>query len=147
MRAVVLRTRALGARHHLVAADIAALAAIVEERGRLAEAARLYERAIQTFRRAFGPRSYEVGVKLAGLAGIHQTNGRTALAERLYRQSLQIHVRLLGPRHLDVAITRNLRLIPLWIFHGDKDDVVSPEGSRAIAKALEKMKAPTNGKK
>ncbi|HZJ16931.1 MAG TPA: prolyl oligopeptidase family serine peptidase [Chthoniobacteraceae bacterium] len=43
----------------------------------------------------------------------------------------------------DVAITRNLRRIPLWIFHGDKDDVVSPEGSRAIAKALEKMKAPT----
>ena len=43
----------------------------------------------------------------------------------------------------DVAITRNLRRIPLWIFHGEKDEVVSPDGSRAIAKALEKMKAPT----
>jgi predicted peptidase len=41
-----------------------------------------------------------------------------------------------------VSIAQNLRRTPLWIFHGDKDDVVSPEGSRAIAKALEKMHAP-----
>ena len=43
----------------------------------------------------------------------------------------------------DVAIARNLRRIPLWIFHGEKDEVVKPDGSRAMAKALEKMKAPT----
>jgi len=42
----------------------------------------------------------------------------------------------------NVAIARNLRRIPLWIFHGEKDDVVKPDDSRAIAKALEKMKAP-----
>jgi predicted peptidase len=42
----------------------------------------------------------------------------------------------------NVAIARNLRRIPLWIFHGEKDETVSPEDSRAIAKALEKLKAP-----
>jgi predicted peptidase len=42
----------------------------------------------------------------------------------------------------DVTIARNLRRIPLWIFHGEKDETVSPEGSRAMAKALEKLKAP-----
>lgn len=42
----------------------------------------------------------------------------------------------------DVGIARNLRRIPLWIFHGEKDETVSPEGSRAMAKALEKLKAP-----
>jgi predicted peptidase len=36
----------------------------------------------------------------------------------------------------------NLRRIPLWIFHGEKDEVVKPDQSRGIAKALEKMKAP-----
>lgn len=41
-----------------------------------------------------------------------------------------------------VGIAQNLRRTPLWIFHGEKDDVVSPEGSRAIAKALEKLRAP-----
>jgi predicted peptidase len=43
---------------------------------------------------------------------------------------------------VDVAAARNLRRIPLWIFHGEKDEVVKPDASRAIAKALEKMKAP-----
>jgi predicted peptidase len=42
----------------------------------------------------------------------------------------------------NVAIARNLKKTPLWIFHGENDDVVKPDDSRAIAKALEKMKAP-----
>lgn len=42
----------------------------------------------------------------------------------------------------NVAIARNLKKTPLWIFHGEKDDVVKPDDSRAIAKALEKMRAP-----
>jgi predicted peptidase len=42
----------------------------------------------------------------------------------------------------NVAIARNLRRIPIWIFHGEKDETVKPDGSREIAKALEKMKAP-----
>ena len=43
---------------------------------------------------------------------------------------------------VSVSAARNLRRIPLWIFHGEKDNVVSPEGSRAIAKELERLKAP-----
>ncbi len=42
----------------------------------------------------------------------------------------------------NVAIARELKKTPMWIFHGEKDDVVKPDDSRAIAKALEKMKAP-----
>ena len=41
-----------------------------------------------------------------------------------------------------MSIAQNLKKTPLWIFHGEKDDVVSPDGSRAIAKALEKLRAP-----
>ena len=40
----------------------------------------------------------------------------------------------------DVGVARNLRRIPVWIWHGEKDDVVKPDASRAIAKALEKVK-------
>ena len=36
----------------------------------------------------------------------------------------------------------NLKKIPLWIFHGEKDEVVKPDQSRAIAKALERIHAP-----
>lgn len=39
-----------------------------------------------------------------------------------------------------VGVAKNLRRIPIWIWHGEKDDVVPPDASRAIAKALEKVK-------
>jgi dipeptidyl aminopeptidase/acylaminoacyl peptidase len=39
-----------------------------------------------------------------------------------------------------VGVAKNLRRIPIWIWHGEKDDVVPPDQSRAIAKALEKVK-------
>ena len=42
----------------------------------------------------------------------------------------------------NVAIARNLRRVPVWIFHGEKDQTVPPTDSRAMAKALEKMNAP-----
>ena len=39
-----------------------------------------------------------------------------------------------------VGVAKNLRRIPIWIWHGGKDDVVPPDQSRAIAKALEKVR-------
>ena len=39
-----------------------------------------------------------------------------------------------------VGVAKNLRRIPIWIWHGEKDDVVKPDQSRAIAKALENVK-------
>lgn len=39
-------------------------------------------------------------------------------------------------------IARNLRNMPLWIFHGEKDNIVKPDMDRALAKALEKIHAP-----
>ncbi|MFN0128292.1 MAG: prolyl oligopeptidase family serine peptidase [Verrucomicrobiales bacterium] len=39
-----------------------------------------------------------------------------------------------------VGVAKNLRRIPVWIWHGEKDDVVPPDQSRAIAKALERVK-------
>ena len=39
-----------------------------------------------------------------------------------------------------VGVAKNLRRIPIWIWHGEKDDVVPPDQSRAIAKALGKVK-------
>jgi predicted peptidase len=40
----------------------------------------------------------------------------------------------------DVGVAKNLRRIPVWIWHGEKDEVVKPDASRAIAKALDKVK-------
>ena len=63
---------------------MAALAAIVEARGRLAEAAALYRRALAVFGRVLGPTSLEVGLNLACLAAVEQRRGRAGARPSLY---------------------------------------------------------------
>jgi tetratricopeptide (TPR) repeat protein len=104
-RAVELREAALGPNHVDVAADVAALAALVEGAGRLDEAAALYQRALSVFRRRLGPRHSEVGLSLAGLAWVRRRQGDLAAADRLYRQSLAILEPVFGRGHSDVALT------------------------------------------
>jgi len=106
-RSVALRERALGPHHVEVAADVAALAALVDGAGRLDEAAALYQRALVVFSQKLGPRSLEAGLTLAGLADVQQKQGSPAPAERLYLRSLAILERVLGGRHPDVALTLN----------------------------------------
>ena len=106
-RSVRLRTALHGARHLAVAADVAALAAIVDARGRLSEAAALYRRALAVFTRKLGPASLEVGLNLASLAAVEQRRGRRTPARGLYARALAIQERLLGRDHADVAMTVN----------------------------------------
>jgi len=106
-RSVRLRTALHGADHLAVAADVAALAAIVDARGRLPEAAALYGRALAVFTRRLGNASLEVGLNLAQLAAVEQRRGRRARARGLYARALAIQERLLGRDHADVAMTVN----------------------------------------
>ena len=99
-RSVRLRTTLYGAGHPAVAADVAALAAIIESRGRLAEAAGLYRQALAVFRRRLGARSLEVGLALASLAAVEQQRGRFATARALYARALDIQESLLGGNHV-----------------------------------------------
>ena len=106
-RAVELRERALGPDHPSVAADLAALAAVVEARGRHAEAEAMYVRALAIFERVYGPVHYEIAVTLNNVAGIREAAGRPEEAEALYRRALSIKEALLGADHPDVAMTLN----------------------------------------
>ena len=54
-RSVELRERALGPDHPVVAADLAALAALVAAQGRHPEAEAMYLRALNVFERVYGP--------------------------------------------------------------------------------------------
>jgi tetratricopeptide (TPR) repeat protein len=106
-QSVRLRTALVGANHTAVAADVAALAAIVDARGRLGEAATLYRRALAVFARALGPSSLEVGLNLACLAAVEQRRDARGRARALYRRALAIQERVLGRHHADVAMTVN----------------------------------------
>ncbi|HEV3030602.1 MAG TPA: tetratricopeptide repeat protein [Polyangia bacterium] len=102
---VVLREAELGRDHVAVAADVAALAALVEGRGRLEEAARLYERALRVFRRRLGGASAEVALNLSSLASLRQQQGRSSDAGRLFAQAVRLQERVFGRGHPEVAMT------------------------------------------
>lgn len=104
-RSVALREALHGRDAVAVAADVAALAALVDGTGRLEEASALYGRALAVFRKRLGPRSSEVALTLSGLADVRQKQGRAASAERLYRQSIATLEKILGRDHPDVALT------------------------------------------
>jgi|GEM_PF-523603 tetratricopeptide (TPR) repeat protein len=106
-KSVALREAELGRGHVVVAADVAALAAIVEGRGRLAEAARLYLRAIAVFRRKLGEQSAEVALNLASLASLREQQDRRPEAERLFTRAIALQERVFGRGHPEVALTLN----------------------------------------
>jgi tetratricopeptide (TPR) repeat protein len=104
-RSVALREAELGRNHVAVALDVAALAALVEGRGRLDEAARLYERALRVFRRKLGEASAEVALNLSSLATLRQQQGRSREAGRLFSRALALQERVFGRGHPEVAMT------------------------------------------
>jgi tetratricopeptide (TPR) repeat protein len=104
-RSVQLREAALGPDHVSTAADVAALAALVEGQGRLEEAAALYERALAVFKRKLGKENAEVALNLSSLAALRQEQGRVLEAERLYAQAVPLQERVFGRGHPEVALT------------------------------------------
>ena len=107
-RSVAIRERALGANHPDVAADVAALAALLDGQGtprKRKEAEVLYRRAIDVFRRRFGRAHFEVGFNLGQLAALCHQSDRAGEASRLYRRAVAIQEEALGRRHPVLALT------------------------------------------
>lgn len=67
-RAVRIRQRALGSQHPELAADLAALAAILDGQRRYLQAERVYRRALRIFRKTYGPSYREIALHLGNLA-------------------------------------------------------------------------------
>jgi tetratricopeptide (TPR) repeat protein len=104
-RAVEVRVEALGGDHADVAADVAALAAILDAQGKYDEAEPLYQRALAIFRRHRF--DFDTAVNLNNLAALYQARGEAERPERLYKRALSIKERVFGPRHPEVATTLN----------------------------------------
>jgi tetratricopeptide (TPR) repeat protein len=104
---VEIRARAMGEDHVDVAADRAALAAILDGLGRRDEAEALLHSALRTFERVLGPGHHEVACTLANLAAIAYRRGRAPDADALYGRALAIKEHLLGARHPELAILLN----------------------------------------
>jgi len=130
-RGLEIRERALGPEHPDVAADAAALAAILDGAGKREEAEALFRRSLTTFERVYGSHHYEIAVTLNNLAALHQAKGDAEEAERLYRRALTIKEQRLGADHPDVAMTLN-NLAVLYASHA-RGAEAEPMYRRAVA--------------
>jgi tetratricopeptide (TPR) repeat protein len=86
-----------------LAADQAALAAILADAGRSAEAEAKYLSALRVFRRRLGSRHYETGATLANLGAVYSKMGKLDDAENALRHGVTILEGALGRNHPRIA--------------------------------------------
>ena len=106
-RAVEIRKTVQPRDRLALAADEAALAAILVELGRIAEARRIYFRALRVFRHRLAPRHYEVGAVWANLGALYSRAAQLALAERALRRGVCIMEETMGKNHPRIASAIN----------------------------------------
>jgi tetratricopeptide (TPR) repeat protein len=104
-RGLTLRESCCGPEDAAVAADAAALAAILEGLERFEAAEALYRRALAIWE-AEGD-DYEMGMTLNGLAAVIRFSGRALEAEPLFRRALRLLEDDRGAGHPDTATVRN----------------------------------------
>jgi len=103
-RAVEIREVALGPEHPDVAADLLALAPVLDGLGHAGEAANMYARARAILER-LGDRDYDLAVLHNNLGVAATERGEPDTARIHYTTALAIKERLLGINHADLALT------------------------------------------
>jgi hypothetical protein len=91
------------------AVDRAALAAILESRGRNREALETLREVVTTLEAVLGPDHYEVGLTLRDLGAMHMSAGRFAEADVTLTRAAVILERVLGASHPVAATCRARR--------------------------------------
>jgi tetratricopeptide (TPR) repeat protein len=91
------------------AADRAALAALLEARGRHREARDTLRGVLSTLEQVLGPDHYEVGLTLSDLGELHMSAGRFGDADAVLTRATTIFERVLGASHPTTAASRHRR--------------------------------------
>lgn len=103
--AVAIRKRLYGSEHPDTAADMAALAALIDGQGRYVEAEPLYRYALTVFERH--ERYSDIAAATNNLAVLCHVTGRADEAEELYLRCLLLNEKMLGKDHPAVASSIN----------------------------------------
>ena len=99
--------RQLDGADEALAADMAALAAILDGQQNQDEAESLYLDALRIYERSPEGNAGELAVTLNGLGALYATRGSLEQAETILTRALSLKKETLGPRHPDVAVTLN----------------------------------------
>jgi tetratricopeptide (TPR) repeat protein len=91
------------------AADRAALAALLDARGRHREARETLHGVLSTLEQVLGPQHYEVGLTLSDLGEMHMAAGRFTDADAALARAAAIFERVLGVSHPMTTACRRRR--------------------------------------
>jgi len=119
-KSLQFRARVAGASSIAIAADRAALAAILDGLCSFEESQKLYRQALKTYRRIYGKSHREIALILNNLAE-STWRLRPTLAEAHCKAALAMKRRELGEDHPDFAITMN-NLAMLYASLGSRED-------------------------
>lgn len=100
-----LRIRIEGAASIKIAADRAALAAILIDLDQLAEATAILTSVLRTYQEVYGREHHETAVALHNLGAAHYAMGGYDRARIVLSQALEVKQTILGPDHPELAIT------------------------------------------
>jgi tetratricopeptide (TPR) repeat protein len=120
-KSLQFRAKVAGASSIAIAADRAALAAILDGLCSFEESQKLYRQALKIYRRVYGKNHREIALILNNLAAIYLATGRPTLAEAHCKAALAMKQRELGETHPDLAITMN-NLAMLYATLGRRKD-------------------------
>jgi tetratricopeptide (TPR) repeat protein len=102
-----------------LAADMVALAAILDGQEKFDEAEPLYLEALEILERSPETHAGEIAVALNDLGALYTQRGASERAEALLTRAVDLKRQTIGPRHPDVAVTLN----NLAIVHKRRGDV------------------------
>lgn len=135
-RGVELR-RAGGEGSPELAADVAALAVILADQGRLDDAEPRFHEALALFVRLHGDAHLEVAVILHNLAALKAQRGDAREAEALYRRAAALKRAALGDGHPDLALTHhNLAVLLLELGRGEEARPLCAAAREVFTRAL-----------
>ena len=106
-RGLAIRRSLAGADPRDLAADLVALAAILDGMEKYAEAEPLYLEALGVFERTPGANAREIAVALNDLGAQYARRGLVERAEQLLTRAASLKKETFGPEHPDLAVTLN----------------------------------------
>jgi tetratricopeptide (TPR) repeat protein len=102
-----LRRKVASRRSLPLAADLGALAALLDGQKKFAEAEKIYRQALSIYRGEYGACHAEIAMLLGNIAALYQATGRFNSSLKHYRMALHMKRQKLGGSHPSVALTMN----------------------------------------
>ena len=103
---------------------------LLADHGKMAEAEKMYERALEGYEKAWGPEHISTLDTINNLGNLYPDQGKMAEAEKMYERALEGYEKAWGPEHISTLDTVN----KLGIFYrnqGKLNDLTVPRLGRS----------------